>query len=83
MTAREILDKASAAMDGGLPQDPEVQSQMLGVMASTYLNLGLYGRAHGLATRALEARERLYGLGEPQDPRVDVPARMDIGPGRP
>jgi eukaryotic-like serine/threonine-protein kinase len=66
VTAREILDKASAAMDGGLPQDAEVRSQMLGVMASTYLNLGLYGRAHGLAARALEARERLYGSESPK-----------------
>jgi serine/threonine protein kinase len=66
VTAREILDKASAAMDGGLPQDAEVRSQMLGVMASTYLNLGLYRRAHGLATRALEAREHLYGSASPK-----------------
>jgi tetratricopeptide (TPR) repeat protein len=66
VTAREILDKASAAIDGGLSQDAEVRSQMLGVMASTYLNLGLYGRAHGLATQALEAREHLYGPDSPK-----------------
>jgi serine/threonine protein kinase len=66
VTAREILDKASAAIDGGLPQDAEARSQMLGVMASTYLNLGLYARAHGLAARALEARERLYGSEGPK-----------------
>jgi serine/threonine protein kinase len=66
VTAREILDKASAEMDAGLSQDAEVRSQMLGVMASTYVNLGLYGRAHGLATRALEAREHLYGSENPK-----------------
>jgi len=66
VTAREILDKASAEMDSGLSQDAVARSQMLGVMASTYVNLGLYGRAHSLATRALEAREHLYGSEDPK-----------------
>jgi len=41
VTAREILDKASNDMGAGLAKDPEVQSQMMQVMASTYQNLGL------------------------------------------
>ena len=41
VTAREILDKASNDMGKGLAKDPEVQSQMMEVMAGTYLNLGL------------------------------------------
>ena len=61
VTAREILDKAATDIDKGLAQDPEVQSQMQQVMASTYLNLGLYPRAHELAERALDARVRLHG----------------------
>jgi eukaryotic-like serine/threonine-protein kinase len=65
ITAREILDKASNEMGTGLAQDAEVQSHMLHVMASTYLNLGLYGRAHDLAKRALDARLRLHGLDAP------------------
>jgi eukaryotic-like serine/threonine-protein kinase len=40
VTAREILDKASNDMGTGLAKDPEVQSQMMQVMASTYQNLG-------------------------------------------
>ena len=56
VTAREILDKASNDMRKGLAKDPEVQSQMMQVMASTYTNLGLYPRAHELAKRALDAR---------------------------
>ena len=35
VTAREILDKASNDMQKGLAKDPEVQSQMTQVMAST------------------------------------------------
>jgi serine/threonine protein kinase len=45
VTVREMLDKASNQMETGLTQDPEVQSQMMWVMARTYLNLGLFDRA--------------------------------------
>jgi eukaryotic-like serine/threonine-protein kinase len=65
VTAREILDKASTEMTSGLAHDADAQSQMLYVMASTYLNLGLYARAHELAERALRARETLYGARDP------------------
>jgi len=61
VTAREILDKASTEMGTALARDAEVQSQMLHVMASTYLNLGIYTRAHELSKRALDARENLHG----------------------
>ncbi len=67
VTAREILDKASNDMGTGLAKDPEVQSQMMQVMATTYTNLGLYGRAHELAKRALDARMSLHG---PDDPKT-------------
>ena len=67
VTAREILDKASNDMQKGLAKDPEVQSQMTQVMASTYTNLGLYPRAHELAQRALDARLSLLG---PDDPKT-------------
>jgi eukaryotic-like serine/threonine-protein kinase len=67
VTAREILDKASNDMQTGLAKDPEVQSEMTHVMASTYTNLGLYPRAHELAKRALDARLSLLG---PDDPKT-------------
>ena len=67
VTAREILDKASKDMGTGLAKDPEVQSQMLQVMASTYTNLGLYPRAHELAKQALDTSlSRLA----PDDPKT-------------
>jgi len=65
VTAREILDKASTEMGAGLAKDPEVQSQMTQVMATTYENLGLFPRAHELAKRALDSRLSLLG---PDDP---------------
>ena len=61
VTAREILDKASNDMGTGLAKDPEVQSQMMQVMATTYENLGLYARAHELAKSALDSRLKLLG----------------------
>jgi eukaryotic-like serine/threonine-protein kinase len=67
VTAREILDKASNEMGTGLAKDPEVQSQMMQVMALTYENLGLYPRAHELAKGALDSRLNLLG---PDDPRT-------------
>jgi eukaryotic-like serine/threonine-protein kinase len=67
VTAREILDKASNEIETGLAKDSEVQSQMAQVMASTYMNLGLYPRAHELAKRALDARMSLLG---PDDPKT-------------
>jgi len=67
VTAREILDKASKDMETGLAKDPEVQAQMMQVMASTYLNLGLNARAHELAKHAFDARMSLLG---PDDPKT-------------
>jgi eukaryotic-like serine/threonine-protein kinase len=64
VTAREILDKAANDLDKGLAKDPEVQSQMMHVMASTYSNLGLYPRAQELEERALDSRTHLLGAGD-------------------
>ena len=66
LQAREILDKASKETGTGLAKDPEVQAQMMQVMATTYLNLGLNARAHELAKHALDARMNLLG---PNDAR--------------
>ena len=67
VTAQEILDKASISIEKGLVKDPEVQAEMMYVMAQTYLNLSLYTRAHAMAKPALEARARLLG---PDDPKT-------------
>jgi non-specific serine/threonine protein kinase/serine/threonine-protein kinase len=66
VTAREILDKASKDLGPGLGKDPEVQSQLMYVMARTYGNLGLYSRAHKLAEAALDARTSLLGRDDPR-----------------
>jgi len=66
ITAREILDKSSKEIDTELAKDPELQAQLMQVMGQVYGNLGLYGVAHGLLTRAVETRRDLFGLDNPQ-----------------
>jgi eukaryotic-like serine/threonine-protein kinase len=66
VTAREILDKASKEMGSGLGKDPEVQSQLMDVIARTYGNLGLYSRAHKLAKAVLDARTSRFGWNDPK-----------------
>ncbi len=61
VTVREILDKASNEIRTGLGQDPQVQAQLMQVMSSTYMNLGLYARAQDLAKAALQAQRVLLG----------------------
>jgi serine/threonine protein kinase/Tfp pilus assembly protein PilF len=75
VTVREILDKASNDIGKGLAKDPEVQSQMMHIMASTYLNLGLYARAHELAKRVLDVRLSLFG----PDDRKTLESMTQVG----
>lgn len=66
VTAREILDKASNEIEKGLAKDVEVQTQLMQVMAQTYVNLGLFIRAQGLAERALASRRQALGPNHPK-----------------
>jgi serine/threonine protein kinase len=61
ITAREILDKAAKDIDTGLTKDPELQAQMMYVMAVVYDNLGLYPHAQSLQQKALQIRRRVLG----------------------
>lgn len=61
VTAREVLDKSSQQIESGIGLDAGVQSDLLQVIAETYKNLGLYGRAHDLAQRSLDSRRQVLG----------------------
>lgn len=65
ITAREILDKASAEIDTGLAKDPELQANMMDVMGNVYTSLGLYQRGDSLLSRAVETRKRVLGTRNP------------------
>ena len=75
ITAREILDKASERIKAGLVQDPELQAQMMQVMSTVYLNLGIYSRAESLAGQSAQIRRRVLGPDNPETLRSDV----DVG----
>ncbi len=66
VTAREILDKASSDLTTGLATDPDAQSQMLKVMAGTYMNLGLLPRARDLAQKSFDIRRNVFGQNDPR-----------------
>jgi serine/threonine protein kinase len=66
ITAREILDKASADINTGLTRDPELQAQMMSVMGDVYDNLGLYSRAQALQQKTVEIRRRILGPENPE-----------------
>ena len=61
ITAREVLDKASADIDTGLAKEPELQAQLIYVMAGVYDGLGLYAKAESLAERASNIRMQVLG----------------------
>jgi eukaryotic-like serine/threonine-protein kinase len=66
VTAREILDRSSDEIERGLDKDPEVRSQLMLVMATTYENLGLYSRAHVLMEHVVQDRLRTLGANHPK-----------------
>src|SRR5215472_12245057 len=65
ITAREILDKASKDIDKGMAQDPVQQAQMMHVMGTVYLGLGLYVDADSLFRKAFDLRRRVLGPDNP------------------
>jgi serine/threonine-protein kinase len=51
-TVREVLDNGAARIDDDLREQPEVRTELLRVMALSYLNLGLTAEARALLERA-------------------------------
>ncbi|MGH9381857.1 MAG: tetratricopeptide repeat protein [Thermoanaerobaculia bacterium] len=67
LTARQLLDRGVKQVDRELAAQPEVQADLLQVLGSTYMELGLYDSAERLLGRALELRRRRLG---PEHPEV-------------
>lgn len=61
VSARDVLDKAAHDIDTGLARDPELQAQLLYVMAMAYNNLGLYSRAQALMERSVQVSTSAFG----------------------
>ena len=65
VTARQLLDKASSGIEGGLSKDPQVQARLMQTMGSTYRNLGLYAQGVSLLERAVALQTRSLGAQAP------------------
>jgi tetratricopeptide (TPR) repeat protein len=72
ITAREVLDRASAEIGTGLGQDLELQARLQGTMGSIYADLGLHAAARPLLKQALVTRQRLLG----PDARDTIESRL-------
>ncbi|HKQ98169.1 MAG TPA: serine/threonine-protein kinase, partial [Candidatus Polarisedimenticolia bacterium] len=65
ITARELLDRSSDKIRGSLTEDPRVRADLMTVMGTVYMNLGLYAQAEPLLRDGLETRRNLLGQDHP------------------
>ena len=61
ITAREILDRSASQVEKEAGLDASVRSQLMEVMAETYMGLGLYDRARTLAERTVALQSTDFG----------------------
>ena len=66
ITAHELLDQAVYDATANLSKDPDLQSQVIYLVARAYLNLGLLNSANRTAQIALDARRKLFGADDPR-----------------
>ncbi len=58
VTAREMLDKGAARIEGELAKQPAVQATLKDTLGTVYMGLGLYSQARPLLDSALTTRAR-------------------------
>ena len=80
ITARELLDRSAAKIRGSLTDDPRVRADLMQVMGTVYMNLGLYPQAEPLLKESLETRRRLLGEEHPDTLSVaqDMASLLDL-----
>ena len=62
VTAREMLDKGAARIDGELSKQPAIQATLMDTLGTVYMGLGLYAQARPLLDRAVTTRRNLGGV---------------------
>ena len=65
VTARALLDRGVGRVDSSLVTEPDVQSELRGVLGRVYANLGVLDKAAEQQRRALEQRRRLFARDDP------------------
>ncbi len=69
LTARDMLDLGAAQLDQLIDDQPQIKSQLLNTVGTSYLSIGRYQQAQALFERALAADrsgDTLYGLARTQ-----------------
>jgi serine/threonine protein kinase/Flp pilus assembly protein TadD len=66
VTARELLDKASAQIENTPGKDSQVQARMMAAMGRTYMGLGLFQQARVLTEHAAAIQTQLLGPASPE-----------------
>ena len=66
VTARELLDKASAQIASTPGNGSQVQARMMATMGKTYMGLGLFQQAGPLLAHAAAIQSRLLGADSPE-----------------
>ena len=66
VTARELLDKASAQIASTPGNGSQVQARMMATMGKTYMGLGLFQQAGPLLAQAAAIQSRLLGAESPE-----------------
>jgi tetratricopeptide (TPR) repeat protein len=62
---RAIVDKAAARVEVELKNQPRVMARLEDILGNVYVDLGEYGTAEVLLSKALGTRERLLGKDQP------------------
>lgn len=61
VTARELLNQGSARIEAELADQPEVQAELMDLMGSVYLDLGLYKEADPMLRVSEDLRRERFG----------------------
>ncbi len=62
VTAREMLDKGAARIEGELAKEPAIQATLMDTLGTVYMGLGLYAQARPLLDRSVATRHSLPGV---------------------
>jgi len=66
LTARDLLDRGAARVEGELASEPELRADMLTVLGNVYSQLGLFPEALKLYRKALAIRRKTGDASDPE-----------------
>src|SRR3984893_3190365 len=64
VSARQVLDKASANIESGLSKDPQLQARLMADMGHAYANMGLFPQAQSVLEKSVAIGRRAAGTAD-------------------